>query len=1205
MAHIKTYCRIRPTPSLSQCFDWDSTKFYFRTPEQQGRNVERGKTIDYEFQFGSTFGPHTSQDEVFHTVAKDIVTGFLSGYNGTIFAYGQTGSGKTFTVEGGARRYSDRGLSPRALSMIYRALQSRTDEDISVHVSYLEIYQETGYDLLNPSTRQGNVVTHLPKVSVVEGPQNTCIVRNLSHHLAADEHIAQALLLQGQANRKVAETPMNQRSSRSHAVFTIHLTARSPESEVITRSKLAKTGIWGQQLDEAKFINLSLHYLESVIIALQDQIKKTETRHIPYRNSLLTMVLRDSLGGNCLTAMIATVSIEESNIGETMSTCRFAQRVACIQNHASRNEELDDKMVIKKLRRRIAELEAEIACLKSSQYANQDNYEVHLSNTEVENAEKSEKIPRTIGLSDDDKKLCRRIMHGFISGQIKDPVAAGIKDPYKFKECTQILRTMLITSYAQDDSTELKDESISLENDRGRTVHRTRTKTGSYGDQESSTQERMQDKSGDTMPMPRPRRAQSAPVTTNRRARRSRQLDHQKGVEEAHQTLSPRGSMSDHGAKRNTYKSPFEEKRDRDIRRIGAKVDRLKETQVSDRQDLLEFQISIKEEQLELMKADIKQGKYERRLRFVREQLQIIEEQQRQQNFGEAEQEKKQAESENDRQTTSFKEELLRKYQMRDGKVNSRKVLEVLRKEERKQDKMQATIEHQRIQSVTNHLAIKEAKTRQKLAEFKDKLKQSKEERQIRPSSHPSSSGSDGLWAHSSEVVTEDWHAQQDSNIMSPSNTSTPERSGWMSSTPSSAKKESQFSPNTGTSEYTHTGSELSHSPITSASHTNTTRRTLSMQYADKGGDTEQEMSLFTTPSQQRTSFTNTTNVTKPKNVPQNITVEDIEDSYPQSTPVTSANEHKEKTPKKSPFDNTFAYTPAKVPNMMVSAQKKQVYNSGDLPKDNKPNESKDSEMTYTPSDYVQNENKFTFDPHKFSLQSRTFDSALHSMLDDSSSRPLSPPSNKDYDWFSSSKWSNYSSGYGDSAIQSGVSSPIGTRVQSAQIWANNKSPDENPLSMKEKLARYLDKSSTTAANKKSPPKMMMVRRSEPCVVSGAGEDISTLASSLKLANPTMDSFESDPFSMYTTACLYSDGHTQQENESESPPNLKLDNDRKTRGSDQKCKDIASMELAKKKPTKPKINAMVESEREKSYVNSVKQQKERRPLLAILKDWLQ
>ncbi|XP_045642254.1 kinesin-like protein KIF6 isoform X7 [Ursus americanus] len=169
-------------------------------------------------------------------------------------------------------------------------------------------------------------------------------------------------------------TPMNQASTRSHCIFTIHLSSKEPGSATVRHAKLhlvdlagservAKTGVGGQLLTEAKYINLSLHYLEQVIIALSEKHRA----HIPYRNSMMTSVLRDSLGGNCMTTMIATLSLEKRNIDESISTCRFAQRVALIKNEAVLNEEIDPRLLIIRLQKEIQELKDELAVVTGEQ----------------------------------------------------------------------------------------------------------------------------------------------------------------------------------------------------------------------------------------------------------------------------------------------------------------------------------------------------------------------------------------------------------------------------------------------------------------------------------------------------------------------------------------------------------------------------------------------------------------------------------------------------------------------------------------------------------------------------------------------------------------------------------------------------------------------------------------------------------------------
>ncbi|KAK3093383.1 hypothetical protein FSP39_014832 [Pinctada imbricata] len=325
------------------------------------------------FRFEKVFDQSTKQDEIFDNVAKPVADNVLQGYNGTIFAYGQTGSGKTFTITGGAERYVDRGIIPRTLSYLFEQFEKDGDRTYTLHISYLEIYNENGYDLLDPK-HEAAKLEDLPKVSLMEDSDQNIHLKNLSVHQAASEEEALNLLFLGDTNRMIAETPMNQASTRSHCVFTIHMTSRGTGSATIRRSKLhlvdlagservSKTGATGVLLTEAKYINLSLHCLEQVIIALSEKNRQ----HIPYRNSMMTSVLRDSLGGNCMTTMIATCSVEKRNVDESISTCRFAQRVAMIKNEVMVNEELDPKLMIQKLKREIQQLKEELAMTTGEQ----------------------------------------------------------------------------------------------------------------------------------------------------------------------------------------------------------------------------------------------------------------------------------------------------------------------------------------------------------------------------------------------------------------------------------------------------------------------------------------------------------------------------------------------------------------------------------------------------------------------------------------------------------------------------------------------------------------------------------------------------------------------------------------------------------------------------------------------------------------------
>ncbi|KAJ3219562.1 Kinesin- protein 6 [Dinochytrium kinnereticum] len=345
-------------------------KIGFHVPKDETHGIVNNQKEAYDYRFHRVFDEKASQEEVFDYVARDVILNVMDGYNGTIFAYGQTGSGKTFTITGGAERYGDRGLIPRALQFMFKEANKRQGHHFDISISYLEIYNESGYDLLD-STRDAKKLEDLPKVRLLEDSDQSIHLQNLSVMPAVNEEEALNLLFVGDTNRMIAETPSNPASSRSHCIFIITVTSRREGEERIRRSKLhlvdlagsertSRTGINGKLFKEASYINLSLHFLEQVIIALYERGQGKRT-HIPYRNSMMTSVLRDSLGGNCMTTMVATVAPEDELIDESISTCRFAQRVALISNIAHVNEEVDPRLLIAKLRREIERLKAELA----------------------------------------------------------------------------------------------------------------------------------------------------------------------------------------------------------------------------------------------------------------------------------------------------------------------------------------------------------------------------------------------------------------------------------------------------------------------------------------------------------------------------------------------------------------------------------------------------------------------------------------------------------------------------------------------------------------------------------------------------------------------------------------------------------------------------------------------------------------------------
>ncbi|NXW67140.1 KIF6 protein, partial [Hirundo rustica] len=376
---IRVYARVKPLGRRQQAgiYSVDNeeplSSLEITVPRDLADGFINNKRESYKFKFQKIFDQEAKQDVIFDSIAKPVAECVLAGYNGTIFAYGQTGSGKTFTITGGAEHYSERGIIPRTLSYIFDQLQKDSNKVYTTHVSYLEIYNECGYDLLDPR-HEASRMEDLPKVTIMEDSDQNIHLKNLSLQQATNEEEALNLLFLGDTNRMIAETPMNQASSRSHCIFTIYISSKEPGSATIRRSKLhlvdlagservAKTGIGGHLLTEAKYINLSLHYLEQVIIALAEKNRS----HIPYRNSMMTSVLRDSLGGNCMTTMISTLAMDKRNIDESISTCRFAQRVALIKNEAVLNEEIDPRLMIVQLKKEIQDLKDELELVTGKQ----------------------------------------------------------------------------------------------------------------------------------------------------------------------------------------------------------------------------------------------------------------------------------------------------------------------------------------------------------------------------------------------------------------------------------------------------------------------------------------------------------------------------------------------------------------------------------------------------------------------------------------------------------------------------------------------------------------------------------------------------------------------------------------------------------------------------------------------------------------------
>ncbi|KAJ2858906.1 hypothetical protein GGH94_006381, partial [Coemansia aciculifera] len=323
---------------------------------------KRAYTFDYSFwTAGDISSPkYASQEVVFEDIGQAVLNHALSGYHCCVFAYGQTGSGKSYTMMGTSGR--EAGLIPRICEQLFASMASNAD--YHVEVSYLEIYNERVRDLLNPGSSGKNL-------RVREHPALGPYVEDLTMAAVSSYAEVFAHMSQGNKARTVAATNMNEASSRSHAVFTITLTMRTHSkegiSERVSRIRLvdlagseraSSTLATGARLKEGAKINQSLAALGKVISALADQAKHHSAEFVPYRDSVLTWLLKDSLGGNSRTFMIATIS--PADFSETLSTLRYADRAKHIVNQATVNEDATVRLV-RELKEEVAGLRHRLA----------------------------------------------------------------------------------------------------------------------------------------------------------------------------------------------------------------------------------------------------------------------------------------------------------------------------------------------------------------------------------------------------------------------------------------------------------------------------------------------------------------------------------------------------------------------------------------------------------------------------------------------------------------------------------------------------------------------------------------------------------------------------------------------------------------------------------------------------------------------------
>ena len=361
--NVNVICRFRPMNELEKT-NGNEEVCVFTSPTTLQFHSTR-ENNNYRFKFDRIFPPSSTQEDIYNFGVKGIIDSVLDGYNGTVLAYGQTSSGKTYTMQGEMNNNSTQGIIPRMIEHVFDFIHSQEGSEFMIKVSMIEIYLEKIRDLLDLSRVNLQVRENFSKGIYVDG----CSER----YVGCPEDVYAALKI-GSNNRAQAATLMNEHSSRSHSIFILTINQNNKKEgfskvgklylvDLAGSEKISKTGATGHTLEEAKIINKSLTTLGRVINNLTDG----KSQHIPYRESKLTRVLQESLGGNSKTCLIITCSPSVYNESETLSTLRFGERAKKIKNKPKINKEvtvaelqkLVDKLKenLKKANNRITQLE--------------------------------------------------------------------------------------------------------------------------------------------------------------------------------------------------------------------------------------------------------------------------------------------------------------------------------------------------------------------------------------------------------------------------------------------------------------------------------------------------------------------------------------------------------------------------------------------------------------------------------------------------------------------------------------------------------------------------------------------------------------------------------------------------------------------------------------------------------------------------------
>ncbi|KAF6256323.1 P-loop containing nucleoside triphosphate hydrolase protein, partial [Scenedesmus sp. NREL 46B-D3] len=366
--------RVRPLNRQEQSdgFAWRIEKNSMQQVDPATREPEKAR--DQKYALDHIFGPKQSTRAIYEETTQSLIRKLVNGFNSTVFAYGQTSSGKTHTMRGTA---DEPGIIAMAVQEVFGLIESLQDREFLLRVSYMELYNEDINDLLAPENL---------KLPIHESKENGVYVAGLREDIVVSPEQVLELLREGEANRHIGATKMNEGSSRSHTVFRMVIESRLLKDGMMTEDvpadpaaeagailvstltlvdlagseRVAKTGAEGIRMKEGTAINKSLLTLGNVINKLSEGVA-AQGGHIPYRDSKLTRILQPSLGGNAKTAIICNITPASCHVEESHSTLRFACRAKRVMNNAVVNEVLSDAAVLKRQASEIAELRRALA----------------------------------------------------------------------------------------------------------------------------------------------------------------------------------------------------------------------------------------------------------------------------------------------------------------------------------------------------------------------------------------------------------------------------------------------------------------------------------------------------------------------------------------------------------------------------------------------------------------------------------------------------------------------------------------------------------------------------------------------------------------------------------------------------------------------------------------------------------------------------